>query len=80
MFLHTNSENLVKCRLEPTQTATTSKILCWRHGPIWPKLERHVVPSPTCRDMSATFPAKVGEEWKGKEGGGGHNKAPILSR
>ena len=24
MFLHTNSENLVKCRLEPTQTATTS--------------------------------------------------------
>jgi hypothetical protein len=25
LFLHTNSENLVKCRLEPTQTATTSK-------------------------------------------------------
>jgi hypothetical protein len=24
IFLHTNSENLVKCRLEPTQTATTS--------------------------------------------------------
>ena len=24
MFLHTNSENLVKCWLEPTQTATTS--------------------------------------------------------
>ena len=24
MFLHTNSENLVKCRLKPTQTATTS--------------------------------------------------------
>ncbi len=47
-----------KCRLEPTQTATTSQILCRRHGPIWPKLERHVVSSPTCRDMSATFPAK----------------------
>jgi hypothetical protein len=47
-----------KCRLKPTQTATTSSILCRRHGPIWPKLERHVVSSPTCRDMSATFPAK----------------------
>ena len=51
MFLHTNSENLVKCRLEPTQTATTSSILCRRHGPIWPKLEQHVVSSPTCRDI-----------------------------
>jgi hypothetical protein len=47
-----------KCQLEPTQTATTSKILCRRHGPIWPKLERHVVSSPTCRDMLATSPAK----------------------
>ncbi len=54
VFLHTNSENL-----EPTQTATTSSILCRRHGPIWPKLERHVASSPTCRDMSATFPAKL---------------------
>ncbi len=31
---------------------------CRRHGPIWPKLERHGVSSATCRDMSATFPAK----------------------
>ena len=31
---------------------------CRRHGPIWPKLERHDVSSATCRDMSATFPAK----------------------
>ncbi len=33
--------------------------LCRRHGPIWPKLERHSVSSATCRDMSATFPAKL---------------------
>ncbi len=58
-FLHTNSEKSSKCRLEPTQTPTTSKKLCRRHGPIWPKLERHGVSSATCRDMSATFPAKV---------------------
>ena len=58
IFLHTNSEKSSKCRLEPTQTPTTSKKLCRRHGPIWPKLERHGVSSATCRDMSATFPAK----------------------
>ena len=59
IFLHTNSEKSSKCRLEPTQTPTTSKKLCRRHGPIWPKLERHGVSSATCRDMSATFPAKI---------------------
>ena len=32
-----------KCRLKPTQIATTSSILCQRHGPIWPKLEQHIV-------------------------------------
>ncbi len=66
IFLHTNSEKSSKCRLEPTQTPTTSKKLCRRHGPIWPKLERHGVSSATCRDMSATFPAKMLgeiEEW-----------------
>jgi len=59
IFLHTNSEKSSKCRLEPTQFATTSKKLCRRHGPIWPRLERHGVSSATCRDMSATFPAKL---------------------
>jgi hypothetical protein len=59
IFLHTNSEKSSKCRLEPTQTPTTSKKLCRRYGPIWPKLKRHGVSSATCRDMSATFPAKV---------------------
>ena len=58
IFLHTHFGKSGKCRLEPTQTATTSSILCRRHGPIWPKLERHVVSSLTCRDMSATFPPK----------------------
>ena len=43
IFLHTHLGKSGKCRLEPTQTATTSSILCRRHGPIWPKLERHVV-------------------------------------
>jgi len=58
IFLHTHFGKSGKCRLEPTQTATTSSTLCRRHGPIWPKLEQHVVSSPTCRDISATFPAK----------------------
>jgi len=59
IFLHTHFGKSGKCWLEPTQTATTSSILCRRHGPIWPKLERHVVSSPTCCDMSATFLAKM---------------------
>ena len=44
-----------------TQTATTSSMSCRRHGPIWPKLEQHVMScrhAATCRDMLATFPAK----------------------
>jgi hypothetical protein len=59
IFLHTNFGKFGKCRLKPTQTATTSSILCWWHGPIWPKLERHVMSLPTCCDMSATFPPKL---------------------
>ena len=59
IFLHTHFGKSGKRRLEPTQTATTSSILCRRHGPIWPKLKRHIVLSPTCRDMSATFPPKL---------------------
>ena len=59
IFLHTHLGKSGKCRLKPTQTATTSSILCRQHGPIWPKLERHVVSSLTCRNMSATFPAKI---------------------
>ena len=43
IFLHTHLGKSGKCRLEPTQTATTSSILCRQQGPIWPKLERHVV-------------------------------------
>ena len=58
IFLLTHFGKFGKCRLEPTQTATTSSILCRWHGPICPKLERHVMSSPTCRDMSATFPPK----------------------
>jgi hypothetical protein len=54
--LHTHFGKSGKCRLE--QTATTSSILCRRHGPIWPKLEQHGVSSPKCRDMLVTFPAK----------------------
>jgi hypothetical protein len=57
--LHTHCGKSGKCRLEPTQTATTSSILCRQHGPIWPKLEQHGVSSPTCRDMLAPFPAKT---------------------
>jgi hypothetical protein len=45
----------------------TSSILCRRHGPIWPKLERHVMSSPTCRDMSATFPPKIPIIWLVRE-------------
>ncbi len=59
IFLHTNSEKSGKCQHKPTQTATTSKKKCRRPGPLWPKLERHGVSSATCRDMSATFPAKI---------------------
>jgi hypothetical protein len=59
IFLHTHFGKSGKCRLKPTQTATTSSILCRRHGPIWPKLEWHVVSWPTCCDMLATFPAKL---------------------
>jgi hypothetical protein len=52
IFLHTHFRKSGKCRLVPTQTATTSLILCRRHGPIWPKLERHGVSNrnvATCR-------------------------------
>jgi hypothetical protein len=49
IFLHTHLGKSGKCRLEPAQTATTSSILCRRHGPIWPKLERHVV---SCRHVT----------------------------
>ncbi len=38
-----------KCRLKPTQTATTSSISCRRHGPIWPKLKRNVM---SCRHVA----------------------------
>ncbi len=58
IFLHTHLGKSGKCRLKLTQTATTSSILCQRHGPIWPKLEQHVSVVPTCQDMSATFPTK----------------------
>ncbi len=58
IFLHTHFGKSGKCRLKKTQTATTSSISCRQHGPIWPKLERHVHVVPTCRDTSATFPAK----------------------
>ncbi len=49
IFLQTRLGKSGKCRLKPTQTATTSSMLCRRHGPIWPKLERHVM---SCRHVA----------------------------
>jgi hypothetical protein len=43
IFLHAHFRKSGKCWLKPTQTATTSSISCWRHGPIWPKLEQNVM-------------------------------------
>ncbi len=58
IFLHMHLGKSGKCWLKPTQTATTSSVLCRQHGPIWPKLEQHQCVVPTRHDMSATFPAK----------------------
>jgi len=67
IFLNTHFGKSSKCRLKPTQTATTSSMLCPRHGPIWPKLEQHIM---LCRHGTTCwqhFDLSSNERWRNNQ-------------